>query len=176
MKKLTVLFLVLMIGSLLAACGSISNVVVSTKPTTAARSASSQSESTAAISTPAQQSKQAKPPNLNRTDSQGAVTVEVKPEDLNNPGPELVFDVSMNTHSVDLSMDLAALATLSTDNGKTVQADLWKGPGGGHHVSGKLTFPANVDGKPLLGGATKLVLTIKNVGAPERTFTWDLTF
>ena len=71
-------------------------------------------------------------------------------------------------------MDLAALATLATDRGKTVQASQWDAPSGGHHVSGKLIFPATVDGQPLLEGAQKLTLTIKNLDAPERVFSWDL--
>ncbi len=47
-------------------------------------------------------------------------------------------------------------------------------PTGGHHVSGTLSFPASVEGKPVLDGATKLTLTIKSVDAPERVFIWDL--
>lgn len=80
----------------------------------------------------------------------------------------------MSTHSIDLSMDLATLATLTTDNGRTVQAMLWNAPSGGHHVSGTLSFPASVDGDLLLDGATKVILTIENVDASKRVFTWDL--
>lgn len=112
---------------------------------------------------------------LTRTDGQGAVTVEVTPENLNNPGNLLTFDIGMDTHSVDLNMDLATLATLTTDNGRAVQATEWKGPGGGgHHVSGKLSFPTSVNGGPLLEGAKKLTLSIRNVDAAERVFVWDL--
>ncbi len=107
-------------------------------------------------------------------DSQGAVTVIVKPLDLADQENELKFEVALETHSVDLSMDLAALATLTTDTGLTVQAILWDAPRGGHHVSGSLSFPASVDGKAILDGASKLTLIIKDVDAPERTFTWDL--
>jgi hypothetical protein len=113
--------------------------------------------------------------NMNRTDSQGAVTFDVKPINLDHPGDTLSFDVSMNTHSVDLSMDLGKLATLMTDNGQTVQAIQWDGQNGGHHVEGKLTFPATYDGKPLLDGASQLTLTIKNVDASTRLFTWQIT-
>lgn len=109
------------------------------------------------------------------TDQQGSVTVEVTPLDLNQPGQSLDFQVSMNTHMVDLSMDLATLATLATDTGNSAQALSWDGPKGGHHVSGKLIFPATVNGKPLLEGAKQLTLTIKDVDAPTRLFTWDLS-
>ena len=62
--------------------------------------------------------------------SHGAVVVEIVPQKLNNPGQTLDFEVRMNTHSVDLSMNLAGLATLTTDTGKTVQAIGWDAPSG----------------------------------------------
>lgn len=112
---------------------------------------------------------------LARVDQQGVVTVEVTPTNLNSPSDTLDFDVALNTHSVDLGMDLAALSTLTTDTGITVAATAWDGPpGGGHHVSGKLTFRATKDGKSILEGATRLTLTILNVDAPSRTFEWQL--
>jgi hypothetical protein len=111
--------------------------------------------------------------DLARVDQQGAVVIEVKPLDLKR-SDNLEFEVSMNTHSVDLSMDLAALATLNTDTGLTVQATLWDGPHGGHHVSGKLIFPATRDGKSILEGAHRLTLTIVNLDAPSRVFEWQL--
>lgn len=108
------------------------------------------------------------------TDSQGAVTVIVKPIDLNSSPDMLSFEVTLNTHSIDLSMDLAALATLMTDTGQSVHATLWDAPLGGHHVSGTLSFPASVEGKALLDGASKLILIVKDVDVPERIFVWDL--
>jgi hypothetical protein len=115
------------------------------------------------------------PADLTRSDAQGSVTVEIKPENLNQPGDDLVFDVAMNTHMVDLSMDLAKLATLTTGNGETIQASQWDAPKGGHHVSGKLIFPTSVNGKPVLDSANTITLTIKGVDAPQRVFTWQLT-
>ncbi len=113
--------------------------------------------------------------NLTRSDAQGAVTVDVTPTNLSNPSDKLEFDVAMNTHSVNLSMNLATLATLTTDTGITVQADSWNGPaGGGHHVDGQLTFPAIKDSKSILEGASKITLTIINLDAPSRVFVWQL--
>lgn len=111
---------------------------------------------------------------MTRMDQQGAVIMEVTPLNLGTPGDTLEFDVVMNTHSVDLGMDLAVLATLLTDTGITLQATLWDAPRGGHHVSGKLVFPAVQDGKSILEGATRLILTVVNVDAPSRTFEWEL--
>ncbi len=108
-------------------------------------------------------------------DEQGAVSVAVTPVDLGLDTTTLAFEVAMNTHSVDLSMDLAKLATLTTDNGRTVSATLWDAVPGGHHVSGVLTFPAVVEGTAVLEGTTELILTITNVDAPSRTFTWSLS-
>jgi len=114
------------------------------------------------------------PEALTRVDSQGAVTIEVTPLNLDAPGPTLDFAVVMETHAVDLSMDLAALATLSTDDGRTVRAEFWDAPLGGHHVAGTLSFPAETDGRPILEGARELKLTLRDVDAPERVFAWRL--
>ena len=115
-----------------------------------------------------------KQPYLAESDAQGSVTVAVKPLNLEDPGDTLDFDVTMNTHMVDLSMDLAQLATLATDAGKTAQAVRWDAPRGGHHIDGILSFPATLDGMNLLDGARSITITIKNVDAPARTFTWQL--
>ncbi len=109
-----------------------------------------------------------------RVDEQGMVAVVVKPINLDSPSDTLEFEVGLNTHSVDLSMDLAALSTLTTDTGISVQATKWDAERGGHHVGGRLIFPANKDGKPVLDDASKLTLTIVNLDAPVRTFEWQL--
>lgn len=113
-------------------------------------------------------------PELTRFDGQGAVKINVTPLNLENPSDQLEFDVVLDTHSVDLSMDLATLATLTTDKGISVQATLWDAPRGGHHVEGKLIFPATKESTPLIEGANKLTLTITNVDAPSRVFEWAL--
>jgi len=97
-------------------------------------------------------------------DAQGAVEVTIIPLSLNNPGDTLDFEVSLNTHSIDLSMDLATLATLTTDTGQAVVATRWDAPRGGHHVSGVLSFPSSV---------SRLTLTLINLDAAERVFTWE---
>lgn len=112
--------------------------------------------------------------DIARIDEQGAVVVEVSPLNLGTPADTLDFSVTMNTHSVDLNMDLATLSTIITDTGVSVQATLWDAPRGGHHVEGRLIFPATNDGKSILEGATKLTLTILNVDAPSRIFEWEL--
>lgn len=162
MKKISLL-LVLALGLALTACGSSQQPDTSNPPTAIGQSPTTQA--------PQQTGSQ----DLTRSDSQGAVTVDVKPVNLSDPGKTLAFEIGMNTHSIDLSIDLATLATLTTDNGRTVQATVWDAPQGGHHVSGTLSFPASLDGKPVLDGATKLTLIIKDLDAAERDFSWDLS-
>ena len=112
---------------------------------------------------------------LARTDSQGAVEFVVTPLNLTTPGETLDFDVSMNTHSVDVSWDLAAQSVLKTDTGLEVKGASWP-VGGGHHYEGKLTFLAETaDGKTLLEGAKTLTLIIRDADAPERVFVWELS-
>lgn len=111
---------------------------------------------------------------LTRLDEQGAIIVEITPLNLGNPTDQLEFNVKLTTHSVDLGMDLATLATLTTDTGVTVQAATWDAPRGGHHVDGKLLFPATKDGKSILEDASKLTLTITNLDAAARVFEWEL--
>jgi hypothetical protein len=99
----------------------------------------------------------------------------ITPLNLAVPGETLDFDVSMNTHSVDLGWNLAALSTLSTDAGLAVQGVSWP-VGSGHHYEGTLTFPAKTgDGRALLEGAKTLTLTIRDAGAAERVFVWELS-
>ena len=102
------------------------------------------------------------------------MTVQVTPINLGMPADTLEFDITLSTHSVDLSMDLAVLSTLTTDAGISIQPAGWDGPRGGHHVQGKLSFPAIQDGKSILEGTNKLTLTITNVDAPSRVFEWEL--
>lgn len=113
--------------------------------------------------------------DLVRTDSQGMVTVKTTPINLDKAGDTLKFDVVMDTHSVELSMDLTTIASLTTDTGLTIQASKWDAPSGGHHAEGMLSFPAMKDGKSILDGAKKLTLTITGIDNATRTFTWDLS-
>ena len=119
---------------------------------------------------PAPVSTQSSSPSNNsakRIDQQGAIIIEITPLNLDSAADTFEFDIVMTTHSIDLSMDLATLSTITTDTGVSVDAALWDAPLGGHHVEGKLIFPSAKDGKSILEGATKLTLTIVNVDAPH---------
>lgn len=107
-------------------------------------------------------------------DSQGNVTVSVTPINFDNTGETIDFTIQMNTHSVDLNMDLAYLSTLTNDAENEISPIKWDAPIGGHHISGTLSFPGSIEGEKILDGAKTIKLTIRDVDAPERTFTWQL--
>jgi len=109
-----------------------------------------------------------------QTDSQGAVVFEITPLDLSANSETLEFEVVMNTHSVDLSWDLAAQAVLRTDTGREVSGLSWP-VGGGHHYTAILTFPGRTsDGGALLDGANSITMTLRATDVAERVFTWEV--
>ena len=106
-----------------------------------------------------------------RRDEGGAVTVEAA-----WAGPEAgaTFDVTLDTHSVDLDdLDLSG-ATLRNNRGDTLAAEPWAAPKGGHHREGTLVFKG--DASTFFAGARSIDLIILGVGeVPERTLRWELT-
>lgn len=102
-----------------------------------------------------------------QTDEQEGVSVEVTPQTL-SAGSEAVFQVSLNTHSVELGEDLAAVSKLKDDKGNVYQANSWTGGKGGHHLSGNLTFPK------ISPQASSVELIISGVAGIERKFKWEL--
>jgi len=166
--------LLLVLTLILSACASAQTASVPTQPATQPISNAVPTSTDDPALIPTLFPNTAGNSDLARMDEQGAVIFEVTPLNLGTPADSLEFDVTMNTHSVDLSMDLAQLATLTTDAGVTVQATKWDATPGGHHISGKLIFPSMQDGKSILEGASKLTLTVVNVDASSRVFEWQL--
>jgi len=100
-----------------------------------------------------------------RTVTVGAVEVKITPTRLDATGAD--FDVTFDTHSVNLDLDVAHQATL-TINDKTWTEPVWDGAGaGGHHREGTLTFTT---AGPADGEA---VLTIAGLDEPV-TARWAL--
>src|SRR5574341_638254 len=152
MNTRTTLLVALLLALILAACSASAGGAGSSAPASLPT----------AISTDAGSGAGSMDEDLMRVDEQGAVVVAVTPLNLTSPADTLDFEIALNTHSVDLSMDLTALAILSTDAGVSVPPTGWDGPMGGHHVSGVLSFPAVISGTPLLQNATRLTLTIRD--------------
>lgn len=99
--------------------------------------------------------------------SAGNVTVIVTPITL-KPGSPAAFDVTFETHSVELDFDVEGVAGLTDTQGATYKP-AWKGdPPGGHRRRGTLTFPTP------LTQATRVTLILKDIaGIPERTFVYS---
>ena len=105
-----------------------------------------------------------------RTSDGGQVTVVV---DWAGPDAGTVFDVKLDTHSVDLDALQLADAVLRNDRGETMPAQPWAAPKGGHHREGALTFEG--DAAPFFDGAEWIELVLPDVGyIPERTLRWEI--
>lgn len=107
-------------------------------------------------------------PAETRTDAEGSVTVAVTP--AGGTAGALIFDVSMDTHSVELDYDMTKIATLRDDQGRTYAVKEWNGAAGGHHREGSITFELPT------GAAPKwLELSLTGVsGVPSRLFKWEV--
>lgn len=102
-----------------------------------------------------------------KTDSQGEVEIEVTPKIL-EVGKEVSFQVTFNTHSVELDKDLVKVSKLTDDQGNEYLPVSWSGGIGGHHLSGELIFPK------ISENTKSLELKISEVGGVERIFKWEL--
>lgn len=100
-----------------------------------------------------------------KTDSQNSVTVEVKPLSL-EIGQKPKFEVSFNTHSVELDFDVEKIATFVDDKNNKYGQPKWVGsPPGGHHRSGELEFD-----KIILKNTKEVFLTFKDI----KRFSWKI--
>jgi hypothetical protein len=106
--------------------------------------------------------------DLQTTDA-NSVRVDVKPVAL-VAGKPAVFEIRLNTHSVNLNYDMVEISSLQDGGGKIYKAVEWKGsPLGGHHRRGTLEFPK------LEGAPQSVKLVIRGVaGVPERSFEWKV--
>lgn len=104
-----------------------------------------------------------------KSDDQGGVIIEVTPEKLGINEPQNIFEVKLNTHSVDLAFDFTKVMVLVDDLDNSYPALKWEGGQGGHHLTGKVIFPK------LKTGVQKVILKMTQIGGMERSFSWDLT-
>ena len=105
-----------------------------------------------------------------QTSEGGQVTAMVR---WAGPSAGAVFDVKLDTHSIDLdALDLAN-AVLRNDRGDTMTARQWAAAMGGHHREGTLTFDG--DSTAFFAGAKWIELVMTGVGdLPERTLRWEI--
>jgi len=82
---------------------------------------------------------------------------------------DLVFRVSMDTHSVELAQyDLTAISLLRDSEGREFAPQAWEGwEESGHHREGLLIFQR----PPTTGGVELIILGL--AGTAQRTFRWE---
>ncbi|MAZ30204.1 hypothetical protein CL655_02875 [bacterium] len=104
-----------------------------------------------------------------QTDETGPVSVTVKPLALPETG-DWEFAWTLQTHSVDLSMDILESVVIIDDDGKEIKPTAWDGdPPGGHHRTGTVRFTAPD------AVSEKVTVQVRNVaGVPMREFNWQL--
>ena len=102
--------------------------------------------------------------------SANGVTVAVTPGGFAAEAKTWDFAVVLDTHTQELSDDLAGSAVLVDDRGNEFKALAWEGAGpGGHHRKGVLKFKA-IEPKP-----QALELRVSRPGeAKARIFRWSL--
>jgi len=97
----------------------------------------------------------------------GAVEVEITPLSVAS-GKDVIMELSLNTHSVELNYDYTQIATLTDDRGNSYTPTKWTGGKSGHHLKGNLVFAA------LAQNQEELTLTLDGVDNKVETFTWQL--
>ena len=97
----------------------------------------------------------------------GAVEVEVTPINVDS-NSNMIFDVSLNTHSVDLSFDYTKIISAGDDEGKTYKALSWSGGREGHHLSGQIEL------EPISQEVAEIKLIIDGIDNQNAVFEWEL--
>jgi len=105
---------------------------------------------------------------LMQSDDQASVTVDITPTILGVDEDQNIFEVSINTHSVEMDYDFSKVIVLKDNLGNTYDALEWTGGRGGHHISGDIIFP-NINNQ-----ATGVELDVLGVSEVNRIFKWDL--
>lgn len=99
--------------------------------------------------------------------SMGAVEVEVTPVSI-KLGSKMIFDVALNTHSVDLSYDYTNIIKAEDAKGNVYEAISWSGDKGGHHLRGEVEL------EPLIEDTRTIKLNIKGIDNQNAVFEWEL--
>ncbi|PIY80924.1 MAG: hypothetical protein COY80_00330 [Candidatus Pacebacteria bacterium CG_4_10_14_0_8_um_filter_42_14] len=102
-----------------------------------------------------------------QTKTMGVVEVAVKPVSVVS-GKDVVFELLMNTHSVELNYDYMQIVTLTDEAGNSYKPTKWTGGNSGHHLEGELVFAA------LSQNSKELTLTLDGVDNKVESFSWQL--
>lgn len=106
-----------------------------------------------------------------RSTASGGVTVKVTPKSFSVGGAPWEFVVVLDTHSQDLTDDIAKSASLVGADGARHSPLGWEGaPSGGHHREGVLRF------RPIVPVPATIELQLQRPGeTAPRAFRWTLT-
>ncbi len=108
-------------------------------------------------------------PGQRETAEVGGVTVSATLLQPAASGPRTIdFELVMTTHMGALPSNMLEVAKLLEKQGQVLLPIAWSGGGGGHHLSGKLSFPA--DSASLNGTYTLLLQGIN--GPNDLRFEW----
>lgn len=100
-----------------------------------------------------------------RTVDAGEIDVRIEPHHIDTTGA--VFDITLDTHAVELDMDLSGDARLVVD-GVEWPVEGWSGDGpSGHHREGRLAF------QPVSGPSGEVRLELNGFEAPVSA-TWSV--
>lgn len=118
--------------------------------------------------------------DLERINSEGAVELVVTfLNPINDDDEKWIFNVEMNTHSVNLDQyDLEKLITFKNDTGTVITDELTvKKDGAGHHMGIKIYIPKIINEKPTIDENTnEITIEISEIdNVVSRLFVWDLT-
>lgn len=110
----------------------------------------------------------------------GAVTLWVEPVVV-VPAEKIVFQVSMDTHSVNLEYDFTQVMSLTDSLEIKYAATEWDGGRGGHHLSGRLVFKpigeqellAKNINQQLVADLYSMNLDVQGVDEQSAFFVWD---
>ena len=103
-----------------------------------------------------------------KTISQNGLTIVASPEPFGR-GDSVRINVALDTHSGDLSIDLAQVARMEDNNGAIYEPTVWNSPSPSeHHVSGTLVFP------PPKGEPSSIKLVLAEVYGADWVFEWNL--
>lgn len=100
---------------------------------------------------------------LPQSQTGGEVEVTIEPKQL-VVGQEMVFEVSLDTHTVELDEEMTRVVRVTDELGRDYEVISWSGGKGGHHVSGELRVAA------LQKGAGRIKLEIGGKIGKEVSF------
>lgn len=105
-----------------------------------------------------------------QSSASGGVTIAVKPVEVSAGAATWSFQVTLNTHSQELSDDLARAAYIVDGAGKKISPTAWDGDApSGHHRKGVLRF------KALSPPPKAIELRIQRPGeSAPRKFRWEM--